>query len=316
MTNSDRYESEDADLKIDLTGKVAIVTGAGSGLGRAHAKLLAERGARVVVNDLGTSLDGKASVSRNAFEVVENIRASGGEAMENSADVTDVAQVKDMVDAAHRRWGSVDILVNNAGFLRDRTFAKAALEDMRAVIEVHLFGSLICTKAVWPLMQEAGSGRIVMTTSSSGLYGNFGQSAYASAKMALVGLMNTLHLEGERHDIRVNCLSPSATTRMTETLHGADAAAFLSPEAVSAGLLALVGDHAPSRTILCAGGGAFESAHITLTKGRFIGAGADAGEIVLSSLPSICDRHGETVPRDGWEQSKRERELAEEAARC
>ena len=230
---------------IDLTGRVAIVTGAGGGLGRAHALLLAARGAKVVVNDLDAS---------RTQAVANEITAAGGVAMEVAASVTDFGAVQSMVEQAIGRWSKVDILINNAGLLRDKTFAKMDLADFRLVIEVHLMGAVNCTKAVWGPMRTQNYGRIVMTTSSSGLYGTFGQSNYGAAKMALVGLMNTLALEGARNDIRVNCIAPTAGTRMLEGLLPQAELDLLQAALVSPGVLALVGKDAPTRAILCARG--------------------------------------------------------------
>jgi NAD(P)-dependent dehydrogenase (short-subunit alcohol dehydrogenase family) len=236
-----------------LDGQVAIVTGAGQGLGRCHAIALAERGAKVVVNDLGDD-NGR---SANAEAVVDEIKSSGGEAMAHGANVATQEQVEDMVKQTMAAWGRVDILINNAGILRDKTFAKMSLDDFRLVIEVHLMGTVNCTKAVWDIMREQNYGRIVFTSSSSGLYGNFGQSNYGAAKMAMVGLMNTLHLEGAKNNIRVNCLAPTAGTAMTEGLMPEPVFKLLSPEAVSPAIVFLSGADAPSRKILCAGGGSF-----------------------------------------------------------
>ena len=291
---------------IDLSGRVAIVTGAGGGLGKAHALALASRGAKVVVNDLGGGVNGEGGSLGAANAVVAEIRARGGEAIANGASVTDETAVGAMIDEALARWGRIDILVNNAGILRDRTFARQTLEDFRAVVDVHLMGSVTCTKAVWATMREQGRGRIIMTTSSSGLYGNFGQAAYSAAKLALVGLMHTLHLEGAKHDIRVNCLSPSAATRMTETVYGDELLGKLDASAVSNGVLALVSEDAPSRSILCAGAGSFERAYVTLTEGVFIGGGTDAPERLLSLYDQVSDRSREFVPQSGPEQSHHE----------
>jgi NAD(P)-dependent dehydrogenase (short-subunit alcohol dehydrogenase family) len=288
--------------RIDLTGRVAIVTGAGGGLGRAHALLLASRGARVLVNDLGGSLAGVGRSSEAAEQVAQEIRAAGGEAIANGASVTDPDEVAAMVAQAVDAWGTVDILVNNAGILRDKTFAKMPLEDFRLVVEVHLMGAVNCTKAVWDIMRERGYGRIVFTTSSSGLYGNFGQSNYGAAKMALVGLMQTLALEGARADIRVNCLAPTAGTRMLEGLMPAEVLAALAPEAVSPAVLALVADNAPTRTILCAGAGSFEQAHITLTRGIHVGRGDDVAERVLGAIDEVGAIEGMTIPESGAAQ--------------
>jgi len=293
-------------MRIDLGGRVAIVTGAGGGLGRAHALLLAKRGAKVVVNDLGGARDGSGGSATMAEQVVEDIRQAGGEAIANAASVTDFDQVSDMVAQAVDAWGRVDILVNNAGILRDRTFAKQDLADFRTVIDVHLMGSVHCTKAVWGVMSEQEFGRILMTTSSSGLYGNFGQSQYGAAKMGLVGLMKTLAQEGRKYDIRVNCLAPSAATRMTADIMAEDELVALDPASVSPAMLALVCDDAPTGTILCAGAGSFECAHVTLTQGMYVGAGEDAAERVLAGLDRITDRSGEMVPATGLEQPRYE----------
>lgn len=297
-------------MSIDLSGRVAIVTGAGGGLGRAHAMLLASRGAKVVVNDLGTASDGQGASSTAAERVVEEIRAAGGEAMADASSVTDFAAVEAMVQAARAKWGRVDILVNNAGILRDKTFSKMTLDDFRLVVEVHLMGSVNCTKAVWDLMREQNYGRIVMTTSSSGLYGNFGQSNYGAAKLALVGLMQTLGLEGAKNNVRVNCLAPTAGTRMLEGILPQEMLDLLVPEAVSPGVLALVAENAPNRTILCAGAGGFEQAHISLTKGIFVGRKGDAAEEILARLEEIGDRSGAEVIQSGLQQGALELEKA------
>ena len=215
-----------------------------------------------------------------------------------------------MVAEAMERWGRVDILVNNAGILRDKTFAKMDMADFRTVVDVHLMGAVYCTKAVWEIMRAQAYGRIVMTTSSSGLYGNFGQANYAAAKMALVGLMQTLSLEGRKHNIHVNCLAPTAATRMMEGLLAPEAVAKLKPEAVSPGLLALVAESAPTRTILCAGAGSYEQAHVTLTRGVHVGDGEDSPEQVAARLAEIGDPNGQIVPEAAWAQAKSELEKA------
>jgi NAD(P)-dependent dehydrogenase (short-subunit alcohol dehydrogenase family) len=289
-------------MTIRFDGRVAIVTGAGGGLGRQHALALAARGARVVVNDLGGTLNGNGGTPTAAQAVVDEIRAAGGEAIANGASVTDASAVQAMVDEVVRVWGRVDILVNNAGILRDKSFSKMTLDDFRLVVEVHLMGAVNCTKAVWELMRAQNYGRIVMTTSSSGLYGNFGQSNYGAAKMALVGLMQTLAIEGEKNNIRVNCLAPTAATRMTENLMPAAVLNLLQPESVTPGLLALVTENAPTRAILCAGAGSFERAHITLTEGIFVGLEGDVAERVVARFDAVSDRHGETVPASGAAQ--------------
>ena len=282
---------------MQLDGRVAIVTGAGGGLGRAHALMLARHGARVVVNDMQADA---------AERVADEIAAAGGEALAVRASVTDEAEVAAMVHSATLAWGGVDILVNNAGILRDRSFAKMDLADFRLVVEVHLMGAAICSKAVWDQMRARRFGRIVMTTSSSGLYGNFGQANYGAAKMALVGLMQTLALEGEKYGIRVNCLAPTAATAMTDGVLAPEALAHLAPEAVSPGLLALVGEDAPTRAILCAGAGHFAAANVTLTDGAFIGRGDDAATRVAAEWDRIADRRGESVPAYGFTQAERE----------
>ena len=290
-------------MAIDLSGRVAIVTGAGGGLGRAHALLLARLGARLVVNDLGGDVHGRSASSGAAAEAVaREINEAGGQAFANGASVTDFAQVEAMVAEAVSRWGRVDILVNNAGILRDRTFAKMSLDDFRAVIDVHLMGAVHCTKAVWDVMREQNYGRIVMTTSASGLYGNFGQSNYSAAKLALVGLMQTLALEGARHNIRVNAVAPSAATRMLEGLLPAEQIAILDPAAVSPGIAVLVSEDAPTRMILCAGAGSFESANITLTRGVHIGLAHDSADRLSARLAEVRDREGETIPEHGFQQ--------------
>jgi NAD(P)-dependent dehydrogenase (short-subunit alcohol dehydrogenase family) len=296
--------------KIDFTGRVAIVTGAGNGLGRQHALALAARGAKVLVNDLGGARDGTGGSVSAAQAVVDEIRAAGGEAIANGASVTDFQAVEAMVQQAVAAWGRVDILVNNAGILRDKSFAKMELADFRLVMDVHLMGAVHCTKAVWPIMNAQKYGRIVMTTSSSGLYGNFGQSNYGAAKLALVGLMQTLSIEGMKNDIRVNCLAPTAATRMTEDLMSGELLEALKPEAVVPAMLVLAAEDAPSRTILCAGAGAFEAAHITLTQGLWLGTASDTPEELRARLAEVRDREGESVPEAGNAQTRSEIEKA------
>ena len=284
-----------------LQGRVAIVTGAGGGLGRAHALELARHGARVVVNDMGPA----------AQDVADEIKGQGGEAIACIADVTRSEQVDAMVARTLAAFGRIDILVNNAGILRDKSFAKMPLEEFRLVMEVHVMGAAHCTKAVWPHMQEQQYGRIVFTTSSSGLYGNFGQSNYGAAKMALVGFMQTLALEGAKRNVRVNCLAPSAATGMTEGLLPAEDLARLAPERVSPGVVALVAEDAPNRMILLAGAGSYEAAHITMTRGIHVGDGEDAAQRLCERLAQVRERAGETVPEQGWEQYRLELDKAE-----
>ena len=280
-------------MMIDLTSRVAIVTGAGGGLGRSHALALARYGARVVVNDMEAS---------KAESVATEIRTAGGEAIAFACSVTDRDAVNSMVESTVARWGTIDILVNNAGILRDRTFAKMDLDDFALIIDVHLMGTVYLTKAAWPHMQAQGHGRIIFTTSSSGLYGNFGQSNYGAAKMALVGLMQTLALEGEKSGIRVNCLAPSAATRMTEGLYSESDLKGLSTDLVSPAVVALASDNAPNRTVLLAGAGAFEQAHVTMTRGIHVGDRPDAAEQIAAQWSVIADRADEQVPASGSAQ--------------
>jgi NAD(P)-dependent dehydrogenase (short-subunit alcohol dehydrogenase family) len=291
-------------MTIRFDGRVALVTGAGAGLGRAHALALAARGAKVVVNDLG----------ERAQVVADEISAAGGEALACVASVSDAAAVQTMVAQTMQRWGRVDVLVNNAGILRDKSFAKMTLEDFALVMNVHLMGAVHCCKAVWDIMRAQNYGRIVMTTSSSGLWGNFGQANYSAAKMALVGLMQTLALEGEKHNIRVNALAPTAATDMTAGLLPEPVLALLSPEAVTPALLYLACDDAPTRAIVCAGAGSFETAQITLTQGVHLAAASRTAEEVAAQFAAISDRDGSTVPASGTAQTLHE--LGKAQAAC
>ncbi|WP_299554473.1 SDR family NAD(P)-dependent oxidoreductase [uncultured Tateyamaria sp.] len=265
---------------IRFDDQVAIVTGAGAGLGRSHALGLAARGARVVINDMD-----------DAGDVVAEIEAAGGQAMAIAADVSDPRAVGEMVAQVMDRWGRIDILINNAGILRDKTFSKMDMADFAKVIDIHLMGTAQCCHAVWPLMRDQGYGRIVLTASGSGLYGNFGQSNYGAAKAGMVGLMNVLHLEGARDDIRVNTLAPTAATAMTEGLLPQAALDLLQPETITPGVLHLVSRDAPSRTILSAGGGTFAVTQITETQGALI-KGDITPEAVAEAWSDITD------PRD------------------
>ena len=297
---------ESITMSLDFKGRVAIVTGAGGGLGRQHALALAARGAKVVVNDLGGARDGSGGSQTAAQAVVDEIRAAGGEAIANGASVTDWDAVQAMVQEAITTWGRIDILVNNAGILRDKSFAKMELADFRLVMDVHLMGAVHCCKAVWPHMSEQKYGRILMTTSSSGLYGNFGQSNYSAAKLALVGLMQTLAIEGAKNNIRVNSLAPTAATRMTEDLMPEAVLAALKPEAVVPAMLVLVAEDAPTRTILCAGAGSVEAANISLTEGAWVGLGAEAAERLHAQMAQVTDRVNAVVPESGAEQGSLE----------
>lgn len=284
-----------------LADRVAIVTGAGGGLGREHALYLARQGARLVVNDVSEP---------NAARVAAEIEAAGGQALAVAASVTDEDAVAAMVGAALGRWGRIDILVNNAGILRDKSFAKMSMDEFRLVVDVHLIGAAICSKAVWEPMRAQRHGRIVMTTSSSGLYGNFGQANYGAAKMALVGLMQTLAIEGEKYGIRVNALAPTAATQMTHGVLSEESLQLLDPALVSPGLLALVSEDAPNRAILCAGAGHFAAAHVTLTQGIQVGSGDAAGLAVVRNWDEVTRRDGDCVPGYGFLQAEREVEAA------
>ncbi|MCX7265570.1 MAG: SDR family NAD(P)-dependent oxidoreductase [Betaproteobacteria bacterium] len=293
-------------MSINFQGRVAIVTGAGGGLGKQHALALAARGAKVVVNDLGGNVHGEGGSVSAAQAVVDEIIRAGGQAIANSASVTDFEAVKAMVQQAMCAWGRVDILVNNAGILRDKSFSKMELSDFRLVMEVHVMGAVHCSKAVWPIMQAQKYGRVIMTTSSSGLYGNFGQANYGAAKMALAGLMQTLSIEGEKYDIRVNCLAPTAATRMTEGLMPEEVLKALEPQAVVPAMLVMASEQAPNRSIMCAGAGGFEVAHITLTQGVHLEIGPDTPEQLAACMAQVTDRAGEMVPASGSGQGAHE----------
>ncbi|MDX2483769.1 MAG: SDR family NAD(P)-dependent oxidoreductase [Pseudodonghicola sp.] len=300
-------------MSIRFDGRVAIVTGAGAGLGRSHALGLAARGAKVVINDLGASTQGEGQSSDAASAVVDEIRAAGGEAIAHGTDVADEAGVRDMVDQAMKAWGRIDILVNNAGILRDKTFSKMTLEDFRKVVDVHLMGSTTCIHAVWPILREQKYGRIVLTSSASGLYGNFGQSNYGAAKAAMLGLMNVLHMEGARDDIRVNMLAPTAATRMTESLMPPEALELLRPEAITPGLLYLVSDDAPSRTILGAGAGCYALTRVYETEGVLLEGDANTPEGVAAQFDAIADPSGQKELTDAFQQTRKYARKAAEA---
>ncbi len=300
-------------MTIRFDDRVAIVTGAGAGLGRSHALQLASRGAKVVVNDLGASVDGSGASESAAQKVVDEITAAGGEAMAHGADVSNEEQVADLVSRTMDKWGRIDILVNNAGILRDKTFAKMTMADFRKVIDVHLLGTACMTHAVWPIMREAKYGRIVLTSSASGLYGNFGQANYGAAKAAMMGLMNVLHLEGARDDIRVNTLAPTAATRMTEELIPEDALALLKPETITPGLLYLVSEDAPSRVILGAGAGSFAVTKVYETQGVTLVDDDLTPEGVASAFERITDTQGQEELTQAFQQTGK---YAENAAKA
>jgi NAD(P)-dependent dehydrogenase (short-subunit alcohol dehydrogenase family) len=276
-------------MSIRFDERVAIVTGAAAGLGRSHALALAVRGARVVVNDFGGDVHGTGGSSEPAERVAEEIRQAGGLAMSHGASVANEEQVAHMVAAVIERWGRVDILINNAGILRDASFAKTTLADFRTVLDVHLLGSAICSQAVWPHMRAANFGRILMTTSTSGLYGNFGQANYGAAKTGLIGLMNVLQIEGAKHDIRVNALCPSAATRMTQGLMPEAVLSLLTPESVTPAALFLVSDDAPRRTILSACAGGFARVVIQETEGVYLPEAERTPEAIAARFGTIND---------------------------
>lgn len=290
--------------EIRFDGKVAIVTGAGGGLGRAHALELARRGAKVVVNDLGGAVDGTGGNSAAAEAVVAEIEALGGEAFANGCSVSDETGVQNMIDATMDKWGRIDILIANAGILRDKSFGKMTLDDFRAVVDVHLMGSVIPIKKCWDIFKEQQYGRILVTTSSTGLYGNFGQANYGAAKLALVGLMNTLEIEGAKDNIRINSLAPVAGTRMTEGLMPEEVFNMLKPETISPGVMTLLDEDAPTGTIFTAGAGVFSTAKIFETTGAFFGKEDQiTSERVREHWDKVSDEEGQEAYENGGGQT-------------
>lgn len=300
-------------MSISFANKVAIVTGAGNGLGRAYALALAERGAKVVVNDLGAARDGTGQ-SDAALQVVDEIRAAGGEAMANGGSVTEYEQMAEMVARAKESWGGVHILINNAGILRDKTFAKMAPADFELVVRVHLLGTAFASKAVWEVMREQNYGRILVTTSSSGLAGNFGQANYAAGKAGVIGLARTLHLEGAKYDIRVNAIAPTAATRMTEDIFPEEAFNAFNADAVAPAALFLVSDDAPRNAVVGAGGGVYQSAFLTMNRGIFLSAEERTPEAIAREWSRISSRDEDEVITNGMEQSQHALEMIKNAA--
>jgi len=292
-------------MSVNFEGQVAIVTGAGNGLGRSHALELAKRGAKVVINDLGGARDGSGASSAAADEVVALIKANGGEAFAHGANVANFEEVQDMVQQTMDKWGRVDVLINNAGILRDKTFAKMEIADFQLVMDVHVMGTVNCTKAVWQIMRDQDYGRIVMTTSSSGMYGNFGQANYGAAKMAVLGFMNTLVIEGAKNNIRVNALAPTAATRMTEDLMPKQVLDMLTLEAVTAGALTLCHKDAPNRFILCAGAGGYASTRLFETEGTYLAPKDQTPEGVLSKFDEISDTSVQKEMKSGSGQGEK-----------
>ena len=292
-----------AEIRFD--GKVAIVTGAGGGLGRQHALELARRGAQVVVNDLGGSMDGSGGSSEAALKVVAEIEAAGGRGIANGSSVTDDAGVALMIQQTMDTWGRIDIIVANAGVLRDKSFSKMEVADFEFVLNVHLMGTMKPVKAAWEIMKAQNYGRIVVTTSSSGLYGNFGQTNYGAAKLGIVGFMNTLKLEGQKNNIHVNAISPVAATRMTENLMPPEVLARLAPEFVTPGVIYLCSEEAPSGVVLTAGGGAFAVSRIFETEGAFLSGGELTVEGVRDAWSQIADQAGQKAYVAGGEQGQK-----------
>jgi NAD(P)-dependent dehydrogenase (short-subunit alcohol dehydrogenase family) len=289
-----------ADIRFD--GRTAIVTGAGGGLGRQHALELARRGAKVLVNDLGASVDGSGGSSEAAQKVVEEIKAFGGEALANGGSVADDAGVASMVKQAMDAWGRIDILVANAGILRDKSFAKMEIPDFELVLDVHLMGTVKPVKAVWDIMREQNYGRIVVTTSATGLYGNFGQANYGAAKAGVLGLMHTLRLEGLKNNVHVNAICPVAATRMTENIMPPELLKKLNPEYVTPGVVYLVSEEAPTGAILTAGGGGFALSRTYETEGVYLGEGGLSVEEVRDNWARIADPEGQQAYTSAGDQ--------------
>lgn len=291
-------------MTIRFDDRVALVTGAGNGLGKSHALALAARGATVVVNDLGGMRDGSGGSPAAAQAVADEIIAAGGTALADGTDITNADAVLALIDKIMQAYGRLDIVVNNAGILRDKSFVKMTVEDFDAVINVHLRGSFLVTHAAWPIMRDQNYGRVVFTTSSSGLYGNFGQANYGAAKMGVLGLMTTLSIEGAKYDIRVNCLAPTALTRMTEDLNfPANIGEMLTPQSVTPGLLYLVGEDAPHRTTLAAGAGGYAVSRITESDGIWLPEADRSPEAIAARFDELSNPEGAHEYDQGGKQS-------------
>jgi len=292
-------------MTIRFDGRVAIVTGAGNGLGRAHALGLAKLGAKVVVNDFGGARDGTGGSLTAAETVVEEIRAAGGTAMADGADVSNFEQVQAMVEKATKEWGSVDVMCANAGILRDKSFGKMEVADFMKVLDVHLVGTFYCCKAVWDGMRARNYGRIVLTTSSSGLYGNFGQANYGAAKTGMVGLMNVLAEEGRKTDIRVNIVSPTAATRMTEELLPAEALKLMKPEAITPAVEYMLSENAPTKTIMGAGAGSFAVIKLLESEGKNFPEDQWTADTVAANFAEISDMSNARVLDGAFHQTQK-----------
>lgn len=286
-------------MSVNFKDQVAIVTGAGGGLGRSHALMLAAHGAAVVINDFGSARDGSGASTEAAEAVVREITEAGGRAIADGGNVTSETDMEAMVQRTLSTFGRVDVLVNNAGILRDKTFAKMSIDDFRAVVEVHLIGTAIATNAVWATMREEKYGRVLVTSSTSGAYGNFGQSNYGAAKMAVLGLMNTLHLEGAKYGIHVNALLPTAATRMTDNMMSEDMLEMLAPELVSPAAVWLVSRDAPSRTALLAGAGTVARLAVVESRGLCFAGKSFAPDDVGANFAQIADLADPIEPPEG-----------------
>lgn len=293
-------------MTISFAGQTAIVTGAGNGLGRSHALELARRGANLIINDPGKTADGQSAAQAVASEICD----LGGNAIANTDSVTDLPAMQAMVQSALSKWGRIDVLINNAGVLRDKSFGKMEMDDFALVIDVHLIGSVNCTKSVWDAMREQKYGRVALTTSISGLHGNFGQANYGAAKAAMVGLMNCLDIEGAKYNIHVNCLSPVAATGMTTGMIPKDLQKLMSVDAVSAGLAYLVSTDAPSRMILCAGAGSYTTAGTFETQGIYLPPDQQTAENIADNIDRITDTQNAWMPQEGPAPSHRFGEIA------